>query len=373
MKQININVSSKYEVLIEQGLLANAGKHIKRALRNHVPAKLVVVSDDNVSSLYGSPQGKFIKNLKAEGFEVHTFVFKNGEASKSLDVLSELLDFLSSEEVSLTRSDALVALGGGVTGDLTGFAASIYLRGIPYVQVPTTLLAALDSAVGGKTGIDLPAGKNLAGSFWQPKLVLFDSDTLATLDRENMMNGFAEAIKCGLIAEKDLISYLQNHIDFLKANRRFNGDSFREILEIIVAESVFIKKTVIEADELDMDTRQLLNFGHTAAHAIEKLSNYTISHGQAVAKGMSLTVKAAIAENYAHVDFSSEVDELLIALGFDLSVDYTAHELAQAALSDKKRRGDRITLAVPVILGRCVLKTIDISNLEEFFRKGGLR
>ena len=355
MNKITINASRTYDVITAPGLLSQSGQLIRQALRDKTK-KICIVTDDNVSPLYRTPVKE---SLKSAGFEVVSFVFPHGEAYKSLATVSKLLDFLAYKQ--LTRSDAIVALGGGITGDLAGFAAATYLRGIQFVQMPTTLLAAVDSSVGGKTGVNLSAGKNLAGAFWQPSLVLFDTDTIKTLSHELLLDGIAEAIKAGVIADRDLFNYISQVGDLTDS--------------VVVAElssrAIQIKQQVVEADERDTSVRQLLNFGHTIGHAIEKCSNFSISHGHAVAMGMVIVAKAAMKMGWSEEDCLAPLLNSLNKFGFPLECPYSSSELTKAALKDKKRTGDTITLVIPVSLGNCQLVQLPIDKLESFI-EGGL-
>lgn len=355
MDKITITASKTYEVLTDAGLLAQAGQLVRQALGEKVK-KLCIVTDENVDKLYSKP----LESALAEaGYETVTFVFPPGEASKSMETLSRLLEFLA--ENQLTRTDALVGLGGGITGDLTGFAAASYLRGISFVQVPTTLLAAVDSSVGGKTGVNLQAGKNLAGAFWQPSLVLFDTDTMKTLSYDLLLDGAAEAIKAGAIADRELFAYIRQADDLTDP----------EVIRQLSSRAIEIKRQVVEADERDTGVRQLLNFGHTIGHAIEKCSGFSISHGHAVAIGMSIVSRASQTLGWSEEDCLTPLLESLNKFRFPLECPYTASQLADAALKDKKRMGDTITLVIPVRLGDCQLKKIPVSQLETFI-EGGL-
>lgn len=356
MNKITITASKTYQVLTDAGLLSRAGSLIRQALGEKVK-KLCIVTDDNVDPLYSAP---LTKSLKDAGYEIVKFVFPHGEASKSMETVSDLLEFLA--EHQLTRSDALVGLGGGITGDLTGYAAASFLRGVPFVQVPTTLLAAVDSSVGGKTGVNLRAGKNLAGAFWQPSLVLFDTDTMKSLSYDLLLDGAAEAIKAGAIADRELFSYIRQAGDLTDP----------EVICQLSSRAIEIKREVVEADERDTGVRQLLNFGHTIGHAIEKCSSFSISHGHAVAIGMTIVSRASLKMGWSAEDCLTPILESLQQFRFPLDCPYTAEELTDAALKDKKRMGDTITLVVPVHLGDCQLKKIPVSQLKEFI-EGGLQ
>lgn len=277
MNNITISASKTYDVITDTGLLCRAGSFIRRALGENTK-KLCIVTDDQVDPLYTAP---LWKALETEGFRLAKFVFPHGEASKTLDTVSDLLEFLADSQ--LTRSDGLIALGGGIAGDVTGFAAASYLRGIAFVQVPTTLLAAVDSSVGGKTGVNLKAGKIWPEPFWQPSMVLFDLDTIKTLPYELFLDGVAESIKAGAIADKELFSYIQ------ETERLSDLSAIAHLSQ----RAIEIKRQVVEEDERDTGVRQLLNFGHTIGHAIEKCSGFSITHGHAVAIGMVIVSRAA--------------------------------------------------------------------------------
>ena len=252
MKRIRVHASREYDVLIENGLFASLGALAKDVLKGK---KVCIVSDTNVAPLYLDAA---VKSLEESGFCAESFVFPAGEDSKNGRTYLSLLNFLA--EIKLTRADALIALGGGVVGDLTGFAAATFLRGIDLIQIPTTLLSCVDSSVGGKTAIDLPAGKNLAGAFYQPKLVICDPEMLKTLPGSIFSDGCAEVIKYGLIDSASLMEKLAN----IHA---------RKNLEEVICECVDMKRDIVESDEFDTGRRQLLNLGHTFAHSIEALSN----------------------------------------------------------------------------------------------------
>lgn len=354
MSKLIISSSKTYEVLAEPGLLARSGILIREALGSRA-GKLCIVTDDIVDSLYS---GALCQSLKSAGFKTEKFVFPNGEASKNMDTLASLLEFLAQKQ--LTRSDALVALGGGVVGDLAGFAASVYLRGVAFVQIPTTLLAAVDSSVGGKTGVNLQAGKNLAGAFWQPSLVLFDMDTIRTLSCDLLLDGAAEVVKAGAIGDKALLACMA------QADTLDNP----EIIAPICRRAIEIKGAVVKEDERDTGARQLLNFGHTIGHAAEACSGFTISHGRAVALGMAMTAKAALRMGWSQEDCFEPLFSILKKLGFPLECPYTPEQLARAALQDKKRMGDTIALIVPIVPGRCRRQMFPISELETFIKAG---
>lgn len=309
---------------------------------------IVVVTDENVKPLY---LDRYMQDLQSVGFDVYSFTIAPGEESKSGEVYLELLNYLA--EIPLTRADALVALGGGVVGDLTGFAAATYLRGIKVIQVPTTVLAVVDSSIGGKTAINLPAGKNLAGAFHQPALIWRDVTMLESLPADTYLNGMAEVIKYGVLADADLWSLLLNY-----ANVQNN-------MPEIIDRCVSIKNRIVAEDEFDNGTRQLLNFGHTIGHAIERASDFAVSHGFAVAKGMAAIADISARQGWCSMECAQEIRQLLENYGFDLSIDYTMDELYNIMLSDKKRKGGVIDLVVPERIGKCRLERVTTAQLKE--------
>ena len=348
MKTVKVNASTAYNILIGKGLLDSCGELCREVIS---PCKLCVVSDDTVAALY---LDRTKASLAAAGFEVISFVFPHGEASKNTATLIELVEFLA--ENRLTRTDCMVALGGGVVGDMCGFASAIYLRGIKFIQIPTTLLAAVDSSVGGKTAVDLNAGKNLAGAFHQPSLVICDYTTLDTLSPEIFADGCAEVIKYGVINDRDFFCRLENGI--------------REQLEWVIEQCVINKRNVVEEDEFENGKRALLNLGHTVGHAIEACSDLSISHGSAVAMGMVIVMRAAVNEGLCPKDDLSLLLSALERENLPTACDFSAEELAESATSDKKREGDNITLVVPYSIGDTRLLKISVSELSEFIRKG---
>lgn len=349
MKTIQVNASTAYPIYIGNNLIAQSGTLCLNALG--APCKLCVVSDNNVAPLY---LDAVLTSLRASGFDVISFVFPHGEASKSTATLVELLEYLA--EQRLTRSDALVALGGGVVGDLCGFAAAIYLRGIRFIQMPTTLLAAVDSSVGGKTAVDLRAGKNLAGAFHQPSAVICDVKTLDTLPASVFSDGCAEVIKYGVINDRTFFDSLNVGI---KAQ-----------IEDVIATCVQNKSQIVEEDEFDRGTRQLLNLGHTVGHAIEACSQLTISHGSAVAIGMVIVTRAAVRMGICPASDLDALIECLQSEGLPTTCAYNAHQLCAVASADKKREGESITLIVPHGIGDCRPERIAIDNLEDWIAKG---
>ena len=349
MKTVEVSTGSKYNIVIGDGLLKDSGRMIREVTSAKTAA---IVTDSVVDGLYSDTVRK---SLEANGFETVKFVFPNGEKSKNINTYSDMLEFMA--ENRLTRSDCIVALGGGVVGDMAGFCAATYLRGISFVQIPTTLLACVDSSVGGKTAIDLKAGKNLAGAFCQPKLVICDYSTLSTLTDEIFADGMAETIKYGALFDGDFLNFL-------------NENNARDNLEYIIEKCVTFKRDIVNVDETDRGVRGLLNFGHTIGHSIEKCSNFAVSHGSAVAIGMVLMSRGAYKSGITKADITEFLVSLLKKYNLPVSTDFSADELFDVTLSDKKRSGDDITLVIPSEFGKCELYKTQINSLKDIIEKG---
>ncbi len=349
MKTVTVSASKTYDIHIGPGLLSTVGQ----ALQTLGGAKQVcIVSDSNVFPLYGKAvEG----SLKKAGFSTASFAFPAGEASKNGTTFLELLNTLALHR--MTRSDMLIALGGGVVGDLAGFAASAYLRGIRFVQIPTTLLAAVDSSVGGKTAIDLPAGKNLAGAFWQPSLVLCDTDTLNTLPEDVFRDGCAETIKYGILYDPSLFAQLER-----------DGLSFDR--EDIITRCVQWKRDVVMADEFDTGARMQLNLGHTIGHGIEACSDFAISHGKAVAIGMAMVSRASSRLGICSQACADRVEGILRRFGLPVHSDFSCEALCTWALSDKKRSAGTVNLILPEEIGRCRIAPTPIEELKTLIEMG---
>ena len=344
MKVINVKASQSYDVIVGSELIEKAPDYLNNVLKSR---RTVIVSDDNVYPLHGI---KLKNALSAAGFDVHEFVFTHGEQSKSHTTLLELYSFLA--EHNITRQDSILALGGGVTGDLTGFAAASYLRGIDYVQIPTSLLAQIDSSVGGKTAVDIPAGKNLVGAFKQPKLVLADIDTLATLPEVFFNDGMGEAVKYGMIWSEKLFELIESgHV--------------KDRLEEMITACIDIKREVVETDEFDTGLRMTLNFGHTLGHSIEKTQNFCgLSHGQAVAVGMYLITKAAEKHGMIVSPISDRLKACLETNKLPWSVDIPAGTLFENSINDKKRFADDINIIVCRTVGKAEIVKMPISEYK---------
>ncbi len=346
---VDVRTDPPYRVHIGPGLLNTCGETVAGVIG---PCRMAVVADSTVAPLYLKTAEE---SLRRAGFRPRAYVFPAGEAHKDLDTLSGILEFLAAER--FTRSDCVAALGGGVCGDMAGFAAAVYLRGIRYVQLPTTLLSAVDSSVGGKTAVDLKAGKNLAGAFLQPAAVVCDTDCLRTLPPAVFADGAAEAIKTGVLSDEGLFSL-------------FDTDDLQADIAGVAARCVAFKAKVVAEDELDNGVRRTLNLGHTAGHAVERLSGFTISHGRAVAVGMVLMARAAEKLGWCEAPCADRIAAVLRRNRLPVSTEYSAKALAEAALSDKKRRGDTISLVVPRRIGECFIKTVPVTELEAVFRAG---
>lgn len=343
MSTVHVAAGKPYDVWIERGLLAEAGNILKNTLG--YACKAAVVTDDTVDALYGE---QVQNNLIRAGFEVCRYTMPHGEENKNLTVWARMLDFLSQNH--LTRKDVIVALGGGVVGDMAGFAAASYLRGIPFMQIPTTLLAMVDSSVGGKTAVNLPAGKNLAGAFYQPCAVLCDPDTLWTLTPETLADGVAETVKYGVLNDEPLFDLLKD------------GCWHAQMVPVIET-CVRAKARLVEEDERDTGSRQLLNLGHTLGHAIEKCSDFAVSHGHAVAIGMVYAARMAVSMGICKEETLRRLQSALKANHLPVSAPYAASELCAVALSDKKRAGNTMTYVLPHTIGDCRLHKVAIEDL----------
>ena len=350
MNTVHVKASREYDVLIGSGLLGTLGSH---AAALEKVKKVCIVSETNVWPLYGNAVRQ---SLLDAGLEVVAeFVFPAGEESKNGITYLNLLNHLA--ENQLTRTDLIVALGGGVVGDLAGFAAASYLRGIRFIQVPTTLLAAVDSSVGGKTAIDLPAGKNLAGAFYQPSLVLCDTDTLNTLPESVFRDGCAEVVKYGILYDPELFRHLaKNGLDFHR--------------ESVIARCVELKRDVVAEDEFDTGARMKLNLGHTVGHGIEAKSHFEISHGTAVAIGTAIVTRAACRQGICTEDTQDAVLRTLSSFGLPLTCGYSAEDLYRHALSDKKRSGGTVNLILPERIGFCRIAPTPVEEVQSFIEAG---
>lgn len=343
---IKVGTKRSYEVLVGREILADTGALVKKVKK---PCKAVIISDDIVAPIYMS----VVKtSLKSQGFECDEFVIANGEESKSLDVAGKIYDFLAQKKLS--RSDLLIALGGGVVGDLCGFAAATYLRGVDFVQIPTTFLAQIDSSVGGKTAVNIESGKNLVGAFWQPILVICDIDTLKTLSSDRFSDGVGEAIKYGAIVDKSLFELIEQ-------------GGLKESLAQVVSRCIEIKRDIVEKDEFDLGLRQLLNFGHTIGHAIEKCSRFGISHGKAVGIGMNMITALSEKVGITPKGCAKRIEALLQKNAMPTECEYPTQALLDVIKNDKKVAHGGINLIVLEQIGKAIIHNISLEKLEEFF------
>lgn len=347
MKTVRVNAGKGYDILIGEGLLSQCSRLIKKVTG---AKKVCVISDSNVFPIYGETVAK---QIEEQGFDVSTFVFKAGEESKTTSTVLQMVNFLADK--GLTREDLVVALGGGVCGDMAGFAAAMYLRGIDFVQIPTTLLAQVDSSVGGKTAVDLPAGKNLCGAFHQPVLVIIDPEVLDTLPEKYYSDGMAEVIKYGCIES----------LDFFE---RIEKENSRDFIDDLIYTCVDIKRQVVENDEKEKGERALLNFGHTAGHAIEKLWNFsTVSHGAAVGIGMVMITKAGEAHGITEKGTSERIAAVLKKYNLPVEDSHSVSDIVNAMQSDKKRTGNGIKLVMLSQIGESFIRPTTKDELLQLF------
>lgn len=354
MKTIKVDLgSNKYDIVIQNGILKNAGEEIKKIYREK---KIAIITDENVIGLHAD---ELKKSLLNNNYEVQFITIKPGEKSKSLETLKDIYDELIS--FGLTRSHLIIAFGGGVVGDLAGFAASTYLRGIDYVQIPTTLLSQIDSSIGGKVGVNLDKGKNLIGSFYQPKKVIIDPNVLATLPEKYIKDGLGEVIKYACIKDADFFEHLMGI--------RTNEDLFQN-MEYIIFKCCNIKKEYVERDERDTGLRMILNFGHTIGHAIEKYFNYEKTHGWAVAVGMYQITKTSESLGYTERGTAEKIKNILI--NFNIEYDMIPVDMKvikETICLDKKNLSNKINLILLKKIGESFIEGIPLENLNQFFKE----
>ena len=347
MKEIFVKTGRPYNILIEHDILDKSGEYIRHLTK---AVRAVIVSDTNVSPIYSQ---RVKKSLESNGFETSVFVFEAGESSKRLSTIEAMYKHFF--ENNITRTDIIIALGGGVTGDMAGFASATYLRGIDFVQIPTSLLAQVDSSVGGKTAVDLPTGKNLVGAFWQPILVLIDPETLKTLPEKFFKDGLGEVIKYGCIRSERLFERLEK-------------ENARDFIDDIIYECVSIKRDVVENDERDTGERAILNFGHTLGHALEKLNDYSnLTHGEAVSAGSAIITNISEKNGLTENGTAKRLENLLKKYDLPTNSEFSLSEIVKATRGDKKSTGNSIKFVFLEKIGKCFVKKIDISNFGEFF------
>lgn len=341
-----------YPIHIGSGILPRLGQYLRERLHSR---RYAIVSDHRVAALYGE---QVLQSLRAAGLEGELCTFPAGEASKELASIAQLASTMAQQ--NFDRGDAIVALGGGVSGDMAGFLAAIYMRGIPFVQVPTTLLAQVDSSVGGKTGVDIPEGKNLVGAFYQPRLVLIDTDVLQTLPQNEFLGGMGEVIKYGASLDADFFHYLEAHQEKILALDR-------TCLNHVIHHCCALKARVVEQDEREGGLRRVLNFGHTIGHAVEAASDYSLLHGFAVAIGMCAVTDLAELCGYAPAGLRRELAALLTAYGLPTEIppDLDRARMRRFMLADKKSVGRRLFFVLPTELGKVmVTDQVDAAALD---------
>jgi 3-dehydroquinate synthase len=349
METVDINLGERsYHVLIGTDWLARIGASLRPLIKHE---RIVVVSDRRVAELYANV---LLEGLCAAGYLADLFIIPDGETAKTLDTVSHIYDFLIRDNYS--RESTLVALGGGVVGDITGFAAATYMRGIQYVQVPTTLLAMVDSSVGGKTGVNHPLAKNIIGAFHQPRLVCIDTRVLKTLDRREFRAGFAEVIKCGVICDEELFAYLEGNLQGI-----FGLEP--EHLNRVVKTCCAIKGRVVEEDEREAGLRAILNFGHTIGHALEALTNYNVyKHGEAIAIGMVAACRIAVRMGMFSEAEAGRVTELVLKANLPHRIaKLEAEDILEKLKKDKKVRDSKVRFVLPEKIGRVVIRD-DVSR-----------
>lgn len=352
MKKITVRASKTYDVLIGQGILVDIAGLIRNAGISEPGLSCVLVTDDHVDGLYGCEVEKY---LEKAGIKVVRFIFPAGESSKNIEVYGRLLNFMAAS--GITRSDPVITMGGGVSGDLGGFAAATYMRGIKLVAIPTTLIAMTDSSVGGKTAVDLDAGKNLCGCFYQPDLVVCDTRAIDSLPHEIFKDGCAEIIKYGLIGDSKLLKALDETV--------FDFERVR-----VIHRCVEMKRDIVEKDEFDLGERRLLNLGHTIGHALEKLSDFNLTHGNAVAKGIAVMAISCEKAGVCSAVCRNKTLGLLEKFGFDLDIGYDCEEIMDAVLNDKKRSAECITWVVLRDYGKSALMKGTVDEFRSFIRPG---
>ena len=326
--KLTVNLGEKsYPIYIENNILDQAGSYISKVFKGK---RIMVVSDDQVFPLYGE---KLLGSLQSL-YDCHSLVLPHGESTKNFQSLPVIYSAML--QAKMTRSDLVIALGGGVIGDLTGFAAASFLRGVKFIQVPTSLLAQVDSSVGGKVAVDLPEGKNLVGAFYQPSMVLIDPTVLSTLPKRFINDGMGEVIKYGCIKDAELFELLAKYHSF---------EELKEVLPLVIERCVDIKRVVVEHDQFDTGERMLLNFGHTLAHAIEQRCNYEReSHGEAVGIGMYQLSLLSEEKGLTAAGTSAKILSLLKTYGLPYECGFAIGELVEAITLDKKNLGGKLNL-----------------------------
>ncbi len=345
--KVTINTCRSYDVLIGGGLLNDIGQLLHNVSKAR---RVMLITDNNVDALYGDATFRLLEDSR---FEVFRYVFQNNMTSKTLKTLEDVLEY--SAEQHMQRNDLMLALGGGVTGDITGFAASVYMRGISFVQIPTTLLAAVDASVGGKTAVNLRHGKNLIGTFWQPKLVVVDTDIIRSLSDTVFNNGMSEVIKHGIIGDKLILNYI-------------NEGTVIDNLDQLIRRNIEVKRDILERDEFESGIRMKLNFGHTVAHAIEKLSDYEISHGVAVGTGMVYETLLSHKLGLCDISVLEEIRRHCMSYGLFIKQNITP-DLMDAMRNDKKNSDGKITFALPTAIENIEIVRLETNHVFELLKQ----
>ncbi|MHB1545661.1 MAG: 3-dehydroquinate synthase [bacterium] len=359
-----VNKDNGYDILIDSGIISGGQNKETAAVLSsadlNLKGRILVITSETVKGLYGGAISSFLKNYGVDDFAV--MALPDGEATKSLKYLSDIYDRLV--EIRLERSDFIIAFGGGVVGDISGFAAATYLRGINFIQIPTTLLADVDSSVGGKTGIDHPEGKNLIGAFYQPKAVIIDVDLLKTLDKRELANGFAEVIKYGAALDAEFFAYLEAGY-----GKVLSYD--KEALTYIIKRSCSIKAKVVKEDEKEAGLRSVLNFGHSLGHAVETLYNYeNIKHGEAVAIGMVFAAALSKHLGLCSEDTVKRVKNLIVNSGLPADIpQFTPEQYINAMKLDKKVSEKQIKFVLISEIGRYEFRKLDFDFILGFLNR----
>lgn len=346
MRRINVKTSREYSVLVGNGSICNINDELKSAIK---AKRVLIVSDDNVAPLHLNGLVEKLEN----SYNCFTHILKNGEEHKNIDAVLGIIAELQKNEFD--RDDAIIALGGGIVGDISAFSASIYMRGIDFINIPTTLLSQVDSSVGGKTGVDFGGAKNIIGSFYQPVLVICDTDYLKTLPENIFSDGCAEVIKYAFINDKGLLDIIE--------------DGIQKNIDEVVYRCVSDKNAVVSDDEFDRGLRGLLNFGHTIGHAVESLSSYKISHGSAVSIGMRIVTEGFEKCGICQKGVFDRIVTVLSNNKLPIKCDYNAEDIINAVRKDKKKSGDSISVIVPKELCKCEIEKMSFEKLYSVIKE----
>ena len=350
MRTFEVNCSKQYKVYYEKGLINRVKELLLNTFNGH---NILIITDDNVDPLYSD----IIYNQLINKYNVNKFVLKHGEEAKNIDNLYQILTYLAQNQ--LKRNDLIIALGGGVIGDISGLSASLYMRGIEFVQIPTTLLAMVDASIGGKTAIDLPEGKNLVGSFYQPLMVICDPDIIRDLPKPIFNEGMAEVIKYNVINENNIVEYI-------------NNDQLSDKLDEVIEKCIEIKTSIVSKDEFEKTgLRKLLNAGHTFAHALENISNYSISHGKAVGTGLVYETILSNHLEYCDLDTVNQIAKAVKKFNLMLEFDYSFEDIVDHMTMDKKNDNNLISFILPEKLGKCKEIMMKSSELKDIFKQIG--